>query len=1027
MVDTARLVVTIDGSPAEAGAARVNRAIDGMKSSALNAFAQMGNKYQSMMNMIKSASNSNLFGGMGSAVSNVGSTISSMVGGSITQLKNLGNHAKRLGDDFGFSAGKIKLAMLAIAAGSAYAAKSMLDRMIEVNNTYTAFIATMGVVTGSIAKSEAEYQYLLDFSNKIGVSIESVTQQYGRLAASMKSVDSTGQTTRHVFEAIAEASTVLHLRGYETNLMFMALEQAASKGKVSLEEFQRQLANRLPDAMGLASRAMGMTQAEFRKSVTAGSLDVYEVITKLSNQIKKEYSSAAEYAATMFNASMNKMHNSVFELYRVVGQSGAMDGLNKILDSLNKKMTNSGWAESIGKSLGGLFNDLAGWIDQLSDSDIYDFFMGLSGAIQVFTDIMYELVIAFSTTTDGKADFMSFGEGVASAFILMTDMALTFVSAIMEIPLAVYAVMKDVQYMFAWLDSTVGSLLGTGAAGAWGKNIGTISQERNSAESRFNMNNSILFGTSDSPTMKAWAKKDEIFKGMRNNKPSSFPSGNSSQVNLAPLSNEQLSQMGAGRPRPSGGGGGGHRGGGGGGGGRGHRGGGSVDEFTKASLDMTNARVKAEMELDNIQNDHLGTEYKYRNEMEIKLVTDKKMVALSSAKKEALMAQAEAADVANSALESLRRTTDYHNETMSQSKEIEQKMFQYAKNGELSNYNEELKLNISFLKGGSNEIVNQTDKVRMLSDARKRDYMQRQLDSIKLSAESKKSNDDLLFEASNLGLTSVQIQYMTEARRIDLEIKRLSASATGEELNQYQALGQFLKSDYAATLDKIRAKQDDLSLGAKDGVAKYMDSVANGAEMMSNAVLNSLNHVSDALVNMITTGEFSFKSLAKSILAELIKVTVQLLIMKPLITMFSSMIGGGVSGSAVPSANGNVFDYGGLKAFASGGAFTNSLVSSPTLFPIGLMGEAGPEAIMPLSRDSKGRLGVSGGGSNLQQINQVSIEINTDVHQGGSTQSSQSSNDTTKQYDKFASLIKAKVQEVIIEEKRQGGSLYAGG
>lgn len=1024
MSDTARLVVTIDGSPAEAGAARVNRAIDGMKSSALNAFAQMGNKYQSMMNMIKSASNSNLFGGMSGAVSNVGSTISSMVGGSITQLKNLGNHARRLGDDFGFSAGKIKLAMLAIAAGGTYAAKSMLDRMIEVNNTYTAFIATMGVVTGSIAKSEEEYQYLLDFSNKLGVSIESVTQQYGRLSASMKSVDSTGQTTRHVFEAIAEASTVLHLRGFETNFMFMALEQAASKGKVSLEEFQRQLANRLPDAMGLASRAMGMTQAEFRKAVTAGSLDVYEVITKLSNQIKKEYSSAAEYAATMFNASMNKMQNSVFELYRAVGQSGAMDGLNKILDSLNKKMTNSGWAESIGKSLEGLFNDLAGWIDQLSDSDIYDFFMGLSGAIQVFTDIMYELVIAFSTTTDGKADFMSFGEGVASAFILMTDMALTFVSAIMEIPLAVYAVMKDVQYMFAWLDSTVGSLLGTGAAGAWGKNIGTISQERNSAVSKFNMNNSILFGTSDSPTAKAWSKKDEIFNGLRNNKPSSFSRSNGSQVSLAPLSNEQLSQMGAGRPHPTSGGGGGHRGGG---GSRGSRGGGSVDEFTKASLDMINARVKAEMELDYIQNDRLGTEYKYRNEMEIKLVTDKKMVALSSAKKEALMAQAEAADVANSALESLRRTTDYHNETMSQSKEIEQKMLQYAKNGELSNYNEELKLNISFLKGGSNEIVNQTDKVRMLSDARKRDYMQRQLDSIKLSAESKKGNDDLLFEASNLGLTSVQIQYMTEARRIDLEIKRLSASATGEELNQYKALGQFLKSDYAATLDKIKAKQDDLSLGAKDGVAKYMDSVANGAEMMSNAVYNSLNHVSDALVNMITTGEFSFKSLAKSILAELIKVTVQLLIMKPLITMFSNMIGGGVSWSVTPSAKGNVFDYGGLKAFAGGGAFTNSVVSSPTLFPIGLMGEAGPEAIMPLSRDSKGRLGVSGGGSNLQQINQISIEINTDVHQGGSIQSSQSSNDTTKQYDRFASLIKAKVQEVIIEEKRQGGSLYAGG
>ncbi len=44
--------------------------------------------------------------------------------------------------------------------------------------------------------------------------------------------------------------------------------------------------------------------------------------------------------------------------------------------------------------------------------------------------------------------------------------------------------------------------------------------------------------------------------------------------------------------------------------------------------------------------------------------------------------------------------------------------------------------------------------------------------------------------------------------------------------------------------------------------------------------------------------------------------------------------------------------------FALGGVFTNSIVSSPTMFDMGLMGEAGPEAIMPLSRGSDGSLGV---------------------------------------------------------------------
>jgi len=50
---------------------------------------------------------------------------------------------------------------------------------------------------------------------------------------------------------------------------------------------------------------------------------------------------------------------------------------------------------------------------------------------------------------------------------------------------------------------------------------------------------------------------------------------------------------------------------------------------------------------------------------------------------------------------------------------------------------------------------------------------------------------------------------------------------------------------------------------------------------------------------------------------------------------------------------------GATSAFAKGGVFTNQVVSSPTLFDMGLMGEAGPEAIMPLQRGPDGRLGVT--------------------------------------------------------------------
>jgi hypothetical protein len=67
----------------------------------------------------------------------------------------------------------------------------------------------------------------------------------------------------------------------------------------------------------------------------------------------------------------------------------------------------------------------------------------------------------------------------------------------------------------------------------------------------------------------------------------------------------------------------------------------------------------------------------------------------------------------------------------------------------------------------------------------------------------------------------------------------------------------------------------------------------------------------------------------------------------------------------VASKMGNAFYGGNVVPFAKGGAFTNSIVSRPTMAPMALFGEATPEAIMPLARGSDGSLGVRivGGGN----------------------------------------------------------------
>lgn len=130
----------------------------------------------------------------------------------------------------------------------------------------------------------------------------------------------------------------------------------------------------------------------------------------------------------------------------------------------------------------------------------------------------------------------------------------------------------------------------------------------------------------------------------------------------------------------------------------------------------------------------------------------------------------------------------------------------------------------------------------------------------------------------------------------------------------------------------------------------------------------------------------------------------------------------GYSNTYFPQAKGGAWS-GGVQMFADGGAFTNSIVSNPTAFGMangktGVMGEAGEEAIMPLTRTSSGKLGVmaAGGGSG-------STQINVEVHIDGEGNASSSAD--APGYDLFgkelAAFVEQKYQQMRNKDIGQGG------
>ncbi len=198
----------------------------------------------------------------------------------------------------------------------------------------------------------------------------------------------------------------------------------------------------------------------------------------------------------------------------------------------------------------------------------------------------------------------------------------------------------------------------------------------------------------------------------------------------------------------------------------------------------------------------------------------------------------------------------------------------------------------------------------------------------------------------------------------------------------------------------------------KSPLKSFADSAFKFAEQAEQAVVNAFKGMEDALVKFVMTGKLNFSDLARSIIADLTRMLVRAAIVKPLFSfLFPNLANGGVvnAGEIVPSANGNVFAKNKIVPYAYGG-----IVNKPTLFPMangmGLMGEAGPEAIMPLKRGRGGKLGVEASGG------VGSIVVNVDAS-GTSVEGDQ------QQGQELGRLISAAVQSEIIQQQRPGGLL----
>ncbi|MGY5812001.1 phage tail length tape measure family protein [Rhizobium sp. LEGMi198b] len=203
--------------------------------------------------------------------------------------------------------------------------------------------------------------------------------------------------------------------------------------------------------------------------------------------------------------------------------------------------------------------------------------------------------------------------------------------------------------------------------------------------------------------------------------------------------------------------------------------------------------------------------------------------------------------------------------------------------------------------------------------------------SAAIAASEAKLQQDIQFQQRQLGRSSMDQNVASTLRQYGLPEDLNSYDAQLIRSNEQLKQSRDLAGDFASTLANGLRQGEGLWKSFGDAATSVLSKIS---DMLLNDVLNSLFRVNSAASS---SGGGGFLS--------------------GLLGLF----GGGSSSGFDLGAGATAFT--GTQPFANGGIFSNSIVTRPTLFPFakgtGLMGEAGPEAIMPLRRDASGRLGVS--------------------------------------------------------------------
>lgn len=203
------------------------------------------------------------------------------------------------------------------------------------------FSITMEVASGSAEAAAEDLAFINDMSARLGTNLSASRDAFAKFAVSSSIAGVSADTTKDIFESVSTAMAVLGKGTEDQRLAFLALEQMMSKGVISAEELRRQLGERLPGAVNLMAKAVGVSTSELQDMLKAGELISSEVLPKFAQELNKTFGNQLDRTFNRAGSNLGRLQNEFQKVLEIIANSGFLDTLSRQFRDLTSLMRSS--------------------------------------------------------------------------------------------------------------------------------------------------------------------------------------------------------------------------------------------------------------------------------------------------------------------------------------------------------------------------------------------------------------------------------------------------------------------------------------------------------------------------------------------------------------------------------------------------------------------------------------------------------------------------------------------------------------